>query len=70
MYRKLALLFLVLVLSLSALAGCKKEAGTIKIGLEGPMTGDYAYEGQGFEKAVKLLVEQVNEDGGLLGRQV
>ena len=70
MYRKLALLFLVLVLSFSALAGCKKEAGTIKIGLEGPMTGDYAYEGQGFEKAVKLLVEQVNEDGGLLGRQV
>ena len=70
MYRKLALLFVVLVLSLSALAGCKKEAGTIKIGLEGPMTGDYAYEGQGFEKAVKLLVEQVNEDGGLLGREV
>ena len=70
MYRKLALLFLVLVLSLSALAGCKKEAGAIKIGLEGPMTGDYAYEGQGFEKDVKLLVEQVNEEGGLLGRQV
>jgi len=34
------------------------------------MTGDYAYEGQGFEKAVKLLAEQTNEAGGLLGRQI
>jgi len=70
MCKKLALLFLVLVLTLPLLAGCKKEAGTIKIGLEGPMTGDYAYEGQGFEKAVQLLVDQTNEAGGLLGRQV
>jgi branched-chain amino acid transport system substrate-binding protein len=70
MFRKLALLLLVLVLTLPLFTGCKKEAGTIKLGLEGPMTGDYAYEGQGFEKAVKLLVEQTNEAGGLLGRQI
>jgi len=70
MFRKLALLLLVLVLTLPLFTGCKKEAGTIKIGLEGPMTGDYAYEGQGFEKAVKLLAEQTNEAGGLLGRQI
>jgi hypothetical protein len=57
MFRKLALLLLVLVLTLPLFTGCQKEAGTIKIGLEGPMTGDYAYEGQGFEKAVKLLAE-------------
>lgn len=42
----------------------------IRIGLQGPMTGDYAYEGQGFEKAVQLLVDQINEEGGLLGRPV
>lgn len=70
MVRKLALLLLVLVLTLPLFTGCQKEAGTIKIGLEGPMTGDYAYEGQGFEKAVKLLAEQTNEAGGLLGRQI
>jgi branched-chain amino acid transport system substrate-binding protein len=34
------------------------------------MTGDYAYEGQGFQKVVELLVEQTNEAGGILGRQV
>ena len=70
MYKRFALLLLVLVLVLSVFTGCQKEAGTIKIGLEGPMTGDYAYEGQGFEKAVKLLVDQTNEAGGLLGRQI
>src|SRR5512135_3283214 len=30
--------------------------GTIKIGLEGPMTGDYAEEGKGFQNALTLLV--------------
>ncbi len=70
MFRKLTLLFLSLVLTLPLLAGCQKEAEVIKIGLEGPMTGDYAYEGKGFEKAVQLLVDQTNEAGGLLGRQI
>jgi len=57
---------LVLVLGLCIgllLVGCAAPAGTIKIGLEGPMTGDYALEGQGFEKAVRLLVEQTNAGG-------
>jgi len=70
MSKKLVVLFLVLVVLLSFTAGCGGESGTIKIGLEAPMTGDYAYEGEGFEKAVSLLVEQTNEEGGILGRQV
>ncbi len=64
---------LVLVLGLCIgllLVGCAAPAGTIKIGLEGPMTGDYALEGQGFEKAVRLLVEQTNAAGGINGQQV
>jgi branched-chain amino acid transport system substrate-binding protein len=47
-----------------------QEGDPILIGLQGPMTGDYAYEGQGFVKAVQLLVDQINEEGGLLGRPV
>jgi branched-chain amino acid transport system substrate-binding protein len=70
MYRKLTLLLLVLILTLPVFTGCGGETGAIKIGLEAPLTGDYAYEGEGFEKAVSLLVEQTNEAGGLLGRQV
>jgi len=62
-------LFLITILLL--VAGCvPAQKGTIKIGLEAPLTGDYAYEGKGFEKAVKLLVEQTNAAGGINGQQV
>ena len=64
------LLASVMVIALVLSACGPSGGGTIKIGLEAPMTGDYAYEGQGFEKAVKLLVEQVNNKGGLLGKQI
>ena len=69
MLKKLMLPLLVLVLTIPMIAGCG-DSGAIKIGLEGPMTGDYAYEGQGFEMAVSMLVEQTNEAGGLLGREI
>ena len=59
MLKKLMLPLFVLVLTIPMVVGCG-DSGTLKIGLEGPMTGDYAYEGQGFEKAVTMLVEQTN----------
>jgi branched-chain amino acid transport system substrate-binding protein len=47
------------------------EKPAIKIGVEGPMTGEWAYEGKGFRRAAFLLADQVNEEGGLLdGRLV
>jgi branched-chain amino acid transport system substrate-binding protein len=61
---------LVLVVSLPSLPGCTRDTGTIRIGLQGPMTGDYAYEGKGFQNALHMLVDQANEAGGILGRQV
>lgn len=68
------LFFTLLIITLAlTLAGCvpaAQQKGTIKIGLQGPMTGDYAYEGKGFEQAVKLLVEQTNAAGGINGQQV
>ncbi len=42
----------------------------IKIGLQGPITGKWAYEGEGFVNVAKLMAKQVNEAGGLLGRPV
>jgi branched-chain amino acid transport system substrate-binding protein len=44
--------------------------GPIKIGVQAPITGEYAAEGQGIENGVKLLVKQQNEAGGLLGRKI
>ncbi len=70
MLKRTLSLTLALFVVLSLFAGCGGEADTIKIGLQGPMTGDYAYEGQGFEKAVQMLVDQVNESGGILGKEV
>jgi len=70
MLKRIALSLVVVVLVAPMLAGCGGQQGTIKIGLEAPLTGDYAYEGQGFQQAVSLLVEQTNEAGGLLGREV
>jgi branched-chain amino acid transport system substrate-binding protein len=77
MFKKFALLFMVMVLILPAVSGCQgglinlgSGSDTIKIGLQGPMTGDYAYEGKGFEQAVRMLVEQTNEKGGIEGKKV
>jgi branched-chain amino acid transport system substrate-binding protein len=47
------------------------EKPPIKIGVEGPMTGEWVYEGEGFRRAVLLLADEINEEGGLLdGRTV
>jgi branched-chain amino acid transport system substrate-binding protein len=45
-------------------------SGPIKIGVQAPITGEYAAEGQGIENGVKLLAKQQNAAGGLLGRQI
>lgn len=42
----------------------------VLIGVQAPITGTYADEGQGIEKAVKLLVDQQNARGGLLGHKI
>ena len=44
--------------------------GPIKIGVQAPITGAYADEGQGIERAVQLLANQQNAKGGLLGRKI
>ncbi|WP_269501651.1 branched-chain amino acid ABC transporter substrate-binding protein [Burkholderia sp. IMCC1007] len=43
---------------------------TIKIGVQAPITGEYAAEGQGIANAVKLIATQVNAAGGTLGRKI
>jgi branched-chain amino acid transport system substrate-binding protein len=42
----------------------------IKIGLVAPMTGPLAISGQREEEIVKLYVEHINKEGGILGRRV
>ena len=46
------------------------EAETFKIGVIGPMTGDYAQYGLGVYHAVQLATEEVNANGGFNGYNV
>ncbi|WP_022671210.1 branched-chain amino acid ABC transporter substrate-binding protein [Hippea alviniae] len=44
--------------------------GVIKIGVQAPITGKFASEGQSIDKAVRLIVKQVNAKGGILGKKL
>lgn len=73
MKRLFILLFIaVMIMSLASCGGAPGAAGSnkIKIGLEAPLTGDFAYEGKGMQKAVQLLVDQANAAGGINGQQI
>lgn len=63
-----------LVVTLSALfAGCAGQGAqteTIKIGLQAPLTGDYAAEGQWAKQSVEVAAELINARGGVLGKQI
>ncbi len=51
-------------------AGAGVAADTIKIGIAGAHSGDLASYGLPIVKAAKLVVEDVNAKGGILGKQV
>jgi branched-chain amino acid transport system substrate-binding protein len=43
---------------------------TLKVGVQAPITGSYANEGQGIDQSVRLLADQINEKGGVMGRKI
>ncbi|PLY02141.1 MAG: branched-chain amino acid ABC transporter substrate-binding protein [Desulfuromonas sp.] len=45
-------------------------ADTLKVGVQAPITGSYANEGQGIDNSVRLLADQINADGGVLGSKI
>lgn len=65
------LLILTMVVSACGGTGASAPAGdTIKIGWIGSLTGDQAVWGTCESNTVKMLVEEVNASGGILGKQV
>jgi ABC-type branched-subunit amino acid transport system substrate-binding protein len=58
------------------LAACGNNAssgssgGPIKIGVTGPFTGSYAAPGIDIQNAAKVMADEFNKSGGIMGRQV
>lgn len=58
------------VLGLLGVSPLALAASSVTFGVQAPITGEYANEGQGIAKAVKLLAKQQNAQGGLLGKTI
>ncbi|MHB8618469.1 MAG: branched-chain amino acid ABC transporter substrate-binding protein [Chloroflexota bacterium] len=54
----------------SASAGAPATKGTITLGFAGPLTGDAAQFGQQMLNAMKIVVDQANAKGGVLGKKI
>jgi branched-chain amino acid transport system substrate-binding protein len=66
-----AVIAMVLLAAVFLLASCgQQEEEVIKIGVAGAHSGDLASYGLPTINAAELVVEQANENGGVLGRQV
>lgn len=61
---------ILLTLCAVALMSGLSWAETLKVGVQAPITGSYANEGQGIENSVRLLAAGINAKGGVMGRQI
>lgn len=70
---------LAFILATFALAACGSpggdesegdEEGNIVIAAAMPLTGPYASDGEEMDQALNMAVDEFNDDGGLLGRQI
>lgn len=69
--KRLLSVAMILVLVMVSLIGCKKkESDTIKIGGVAPLTGDVPALGAAMANGAKLAVKEINEAGGVLGKQI
>ena len=66
------LLVAALIVSCFSFVGCgsSNEAETIKVGAIAPLTGENQLWGQILCEAVEMSAEEINANGGLLGKQI
>ena len=74
--KKLFLIVILTGLLVGLLAGCstnngsKAESNTIRIGLAAPISGTQAQYGQAFKNGAELAATQINDAGGINGKNV
>ncbi|GAB4173365.1 MAG: branched-chain amino acid ABC transporter substrate-binding protein [Geothermobacteraceae bacterium] len=61
---------LILLVAAICLVAAPAMADTLKVGVQAPITGSYANEGQGIDNGVRLLAEQINAKGGVMGKKI
>jgi branched-chain amino acid transport system substrate-binding protein len=67
----LGFLILALVLSMSCFGALSQDKPPVVIGLQAPITGDYAIEGEMAKQCVETAARMINEEGGILdGRMI
>ena len=59
-----------LLIPLASVAGTGLAAQTVKIGVLAPITGFAASDGASVKNSIKLAVDYVNANGGVLGKKV
>jgi len=52
------------------MAGVASAADTVKIGIMGPMTGQWASEGQGMKDVISIMADDLNAAGGVAGKKI
>ncbi len=76
MRKRMGIIFLVFILlSVTTLAGCSSsnqstQDDVIKFGFLGAKTGNQAIFGLGTLKGIKMAVDEVNANGGILGKKI
>ncbi|WHH57928.1 ABC transporter substrate-binding protein [Petroclostridium sp. X23] len=73
--KTIVLISFILIVNLLGLVGCANQAAnsnsnTIKLATAAPMTGDYAQYGQYTKEGLELALEEINKNGGVLGKQI
>lgn len=63
-----SIVLIVATMTTLLLVGCGGSGDEIKIGSIAPLTGPIATYGQSHKNAIDLLTEQINAEGGLLGK--
>src|SRR6056297_1468388 len=67
----LGILILALVFSLGCLGVLAQDKPPVVIGLQAPITGDYAIEGEMAKQCVETAARMINEEGGVIdGRMI
>ncbi|XMB67219.1 ABC transporter substrate-binding protein [Mycoplasmatota bacterium zrk1] len=64
---KKALTIIVAIMALLSFSACSSSGGNVKIGVIGPLTGDYSLYGVAVKQGAELAMEEINANGGVLG---